>query len=142
MAQGGRSDNLQRGKVGSTGIQFDLIASKAKWVRSSFLPLGISAIPFWTVTPGEMYSKRIAFVNLFYFRFSLRAAHLPEGLAIWMHISSATRMSGSPPRLQPNWSGLAAADELVRVLTGQASRYPVNPEALQAGRETVLVDRH
>ena len=34
-----------------------------------------------------------------------------------------------------------AAEEVVRVLTGQAPRYPVNPEALQAGRGTVLVDR-
>jgi D-3-phosphoglycerate dehydrogenase len=34
-----------------------------------------------------------------------------------------------------------AAEEVVRVLTGQVPRYPVNPEALRAGRETVLVNR-
>jgi D-3-phosphoglycerate dehydrogenase len=34
-----------------------------------------------------------------------------------------------------------AAEEVVRVLTRQAPRYPVNPEALQSLRETVLVDR-
>jgi D-3-phosphoglycerate dehydrogenase len=36
---------------------------------------------------------------------------------------------------------LKAAEEVVRVLTGQAPRHPVNPEALRSGRETVLVDR-
>ena len=44
-------------------------------------------------------------------------------------------------RVQPNWSGLAAAEDVVRVLTGQSPRYPVNPEALQAGPETVSGDR-